>query len=266
MEQTFAVCRVSVAPVRASQTDKAEITTQLLFGDQVEVLEKAEPWWKIRNAYDDYEGWIDFKQLIEITEPEFHLSRDQQTLVPLGTLNKVIAADGSIYYLAASSNLPAYKDGVCELGKEKFQVSFEPHQTTAQVSGTDLAESALFFQNAPYLWGGRTLFGIDCSGYVQTVFKLAGIRIKRDASQQAEQGITVNFLPEAQTGDLAFFDNADGKIIHVGIMLNANQIIHASGKVRIDPIDDEGIYNPELGRYSHKLRIIKRFIDPIPTR
>jgi len=263
MEQTFAICRVAVAPIRASSSDQAEITTQLLFGDQVEVLEKAEPWWRIRNAYDEYEGWIDFKQLTEISEAEYE--RPHATLVPLGALNKVIGADGSAYYLAASSNLPSYKDGICELGKEKFQVLFQPLSLPEQVTAVSLMESALFFQNAPYLWGGRTLFGIDCSGYVQAVFKLGGITLKRDASQQAEQGETVNFLPETQTGDLAFFDNADGKIIHVGIMLNANQIIHASGKVRIDPIDDQGIYNPELGRYSHKLRIIKRFIDPIPT-
>ncbi|KIO78854.1 hydrolase [Pedobacter lusitanus] len=265
MEQLFAVCRVSVAPLRAEPSDRAEITTQLLFGDQVEVLEKAEPWWRIRNTYDGYEGWIDFKQLAEITAAAWQQYQEHNALVPLGISNKVISADGSAYYLAASGNLPGYKDGFCELGKEKFEVCFEPVKVPAQVSAADLAASALFFQNAPYLWGGRTLFGIDCSGYVQAVFKLSGIPLKRDASQQAEQGHTVNFLPEAQTGDLAFFDNAEGKIIHVGMMLDAGRIIHASGKVRIDPIDDQGIYNPELGRYSHKLRIIKRFTGPIPT-
>lgn len=263
MEQTFAICRVAVAPIRASSSDKAEITTQLLFGDQVEVLEKAEPWWRIRNAYDEYEGWIDFKQLTEISETAYQQAHT--TLVPLGALNEIIGIDGSIHHLVTSSNLPFYKDGICELGKEKFKVLFEPLILPKKVTAISLLKSAVFFRNAPYLWGGRTLFGIDCSGYVQAVFKLAGIKLKRDASQQAEQGETVNFLPEAQTGDLAFFDNAEGKIIHVGIMLNANEIIHASGKVRVDPIDDQGIYNPELGRYSHKLRIIKRFIDPIPT-
>lgn len=265
MEQTFAICRVAVAPIRAASADQAEITTQLLFGDQVEVLEKAEPWWRVRNAYDGYEGWIDFKQLGTLTQTEYEACKQRTALVPAAVGNQVIAADGSAYYLAASSNLPAYSNGYCKLGKEEFQILFEPHQVPAQASGARLADSALFYLNAPYLWGGRTLFGIDCSGYVQAVFALYGITLHRDASQQAEQGEVVNFLPEAQAGDLAFFDNAAGKIIHVGIMLNANQIIHASGKVRIDPIDDQGIYNPELGRYSHKLRIIKRFINPIPT-
>jgi len=258
MEQTFAICRVAVAPLRASSSDKAEISTQLLFGDRVEVIEKTEPWWFVHSGYDGYEGWVDFKQLAEITANEYH--QPATALVPAAVSNQLISADGSAYYLAASSSLPAYADGYCMFGKEKFQVMFQPHHVLTTPSASVLTELALFFQNAPYLWGGRTIFGVDCSGYVQAVFKLAGIRIYRDASQQAEQGETVDFLPEAQTGDLAFFDNKDGKIIHVGMMLNANQIIHASGKVRIDPIDDQGIYNPELGRYSHQLRIIKRFI------
>ena len=255
MEQKFAICRVAIAPLRAAASDKAEITTQLLFGDQVEVLEQAEPWYRIRNAYDDYEGWMDFKQLTEITEEEYNKGWGDE-MVPPQVNNTIEAADGTLYYLAASSSLPGYADGYCTLGKEKFKVLFNPYQAS---SFEHVPELALFFRNAPYLWGGRTLFGMDCSGFTQAVLKLVGIRIKRDASQQAEQGEIVSFLPEVQTGDLAFFDNADGRIIHVGIMLNPGQIIHASGRVRIDPIDDQGIYNTELGRYSHKLRIIKRF-------
>ncbi|WP_158795281.1 C40 family peptidase [Pedobacter sp. L105] len=265
MEQKFSICRVAVAPLRAAASDKAEITTQLLFGDAVEVLEKAEPWWRIRNVYDGYEGWMDFKQLIDITEEEYLNNQNYSILVPAQLNNTVTGADDSQFYLMPSSTLPNYANGICELGKEKFQVNFDPYHVSA-IAGQTAAETAekidklaRFFLNAPYLWGGRTLFGIDCSGFSQAVFKLAGIRIKRDAAQQAEQGETVNFLPEVQTGDLAFFDNAEGRIIHVGIMLNNQQIIHASGRVRIDPIDDQGIYNPELVRYSHRLRIIKRF-------
>jgi len=257
MEQQFAICRIAVAPLRAAASDKAEITTQLLFGDHVEILNKAEPWYYIRNAYDEYEGWVDFKQLTAITPEEYEAYHLCSYLVPAQVNNTVIAADGSKYYLPASASLPAYTKGYCHLGKEKYQVLFEPQQVARVFE--DIPVFAAFFLNAPYLWGGRTLFGMDCSGLVQTVFKMAGINIKRDAAQQAEQGETVNFLPEVQPGDLAFFDNIEGRIIHVGLMLNAHQIIHASGRVRIDPIDDQGIYNPELGRYSHHLRIIKRF-------
>ena len=259
MEQKFAICRVAVAPLRTAASDKAEISTQLLFGDAVEVLETAEPWWRIRNAYDDYEGWMDFKQLIVITAEEYHQSQNYTYLAPPQVNNILVSNQGTNFYLPASSTLPHYEDGVCKLGTHKFKVVFNPHKVLSINEGKIL-KYAMFFLNAPYLWGGKTLFGIDCSGFSQSVFKLLGIRIKRDAAQQAEQGKTVNFLPEVKIGDLAFFDNAEGRIIHVGIMLNNNEIIHASGRVRIDPIDGQGIYNAELGRYSHQLRIIKRFI------
>ena len=260
MKQEFAICRVAISPLRAAASDKAEINTQLLFGDHVEILEKAEPWYRIKNSYDGYEGWLDFKQLKEITEEQFHSYKNCDYLAPAQVNNPVKAEDGSLYYLAASSSLPAYADGFCTIGNQRFEVIFEPHLVSKAKPFTDIPELSAFFLNAPYLWGGKTLFGIDCSGIVQAVFKLAGIAIKRDAAQQAEQGEVVNFLPEVQAGDLAFFDNADGRIIHVGIMLSTDRIIHASGRVKIDPIDDQGIYNAELGRYSHKLRIIKRFL------
>ncbi|HEY0176291.1 MAG TPA: C40 family peptidase [Pedobacter sp.] len=260
MEQKFAVCRVAVAPLRTAASDKAEISTQLLFGDAVEVLETAEPWWRIRNAYDDYEGWLDFKQLMVITKEEYQQNQNYTILVPLQVNNVIEAADGSRYYLPASASLPGYANeaGTCRLGEHQFRVLFDPYQVSA-ATGESIRELAVFFLNAPYLWGGRTLFGIDCSGFTQAVYKLAGIAIKRDAAQQAEQGDIVDFLSEVQTGDLAFFDNAEGRIIHVGIMLGTDRIIHASGRVRIDPVDDQGIYNAELGRYTHHLRIIKRF-------
>lgn len=260
MEQKFAICRVAIAPLRAAASDKAEITTQLLFGDHVEVLEKTEPWYRIRNAYDAYEGWMDFKQLAGITEEEYVHGCSSQYLVPAEVNNQAIAADGTSYYLAASSNLPGYADGYCQLGQQQFKLTFDPHHSVVTDPAATITRLAMTFLNAPYLWGGRTLFGIDCSGFTQAVFKLAGIPLKRDAAQQAEQGQVVNFLPEVKAGDLAFFDNAEGRIIHVGIMLHHNEIIHASGRVRIDPIDDQGIFNTELGRYSHRLRIIKRFI------
>lgn len=263
MEQKFAVCRVAIAPLRTAASDRAEIATQLLFGDKVEVLEQAEPWYRIRNAYDDYEGWMDFKQLAEISGEEYEQIIIDDNLVPPAVNNSIAAPDGTLYYLPASCSLPFYADGYCSIGNQKFKVMFDPYQVSS-ATYADIPQLAYFFKNAPYLWGGKTLFGIDCSGFTQAVLKLVGIPIKRDAAQQAEQGETVNFLPEVKTGDLAFFDNAEGRIIHVGIMLSPNQIIHASGRVKIDAIDDQGIYSDELGRYSHHLRIVKRFSVPIP--
>ncbi|TDQ08515.1 C40 family peptidase [Pedobacter metabolipauper] len=257
MEQLYGICRVAVAPLRAEPSDKAEISSQLLFGEHVEILQKDERWWQVRNAYDGYEGWMDFKQLSMLTLEQYVENHDCPHLVPAELNNLLIAADGSKYYLSPGSNLPMFDDGFCYLGDEKYEVLFKPRIVHSETY--TIVDYALFFQNVPYLWGGRNLFGIDCSGFVQTVFKLNGIKLNRDAWQQAEQGVLVDFLPEVRPGDVAFFDNDEGRITHVGIMLSPSEIIHASGKVRIDQIDNQGIYNAELGRYTHKLRIIKRF-------
>ena len=256
----YHVCQVAVAPLRKEPSDRSEIVSQLLFGDRVKVLEKTEKWCLIKTHHDNYEGWMDYKQLQKISDLQFAADNDHIYVTPIQLNNTLIANDGSAYYLSPGSTLPFYEDGFCYLGDEKFEVKSIPLLPDRANFKTKVEKTAQFFENSPYLWGGRTLFGIDCSGFVQTVYKLNGIQLKRDASQQAEQGELVDFLASAQLGDLAFFDNEDGKITHVGLMLSNDKIIHAAGKVRIDPIDDQGIYNAELGRYTHKLRIIKRFV------
>jgi hypothetical protein len=260
MDSLHGVCRVAIAPLRSEPSDRSEVVSQLLFGDRVLVLERTERWYWIRNAYDNYEGWVDFRQLSPISEAEFMETADIDYLVPPAVQNPVKAADGSVYYLAASGSLPKYKDGSCYLGQHRFEVNFDPIQVNYSRPVNNIEKDALFYLNAPYQWGCRTMFGIDCSGFVQAVFKMSGIKLNRDASQQALQGKTVDFLPSAQTGDVAFFDNEEGRITHVGILLSSKEIIHSSAKVRIDPIDDQGIFNKELNKYSHKLRIIKRFL------
>lgn len=261
MENQYGICRVAVAPLRAEPSDRAEIVSQLLFGDHVEILQKDERWWLIQNGYDGYQGWMDFRQLAAITQDQFTDLQECKWLAPLSFNNLLTAADGSLYHLSPASNLPYLAEGFCSVGKEKYRLNFEPHDPTKVNFKADVETTAKFFQNIPYLWGGRQLFGMDCSGFVQTVFKMLNIKLNRDAAQQAEQGELVGFLAECRPGDVAFFDNAEGKITHVGIMLGPNEIIHASAKVKIDPIDDEGIFNRELGVYSHKLRIIKRFVE-----
>lgn len=258
--EVYHVCRLAVAPLRKEPADSSEIVSQLLFGDRVEVLEKTEKWWLVRNFSDQYEGWMDYKQLEKITESQFSDQEAYNYVTPCQLDNTLIAANGTAYYLSPGSTLPYYKDGFCHLGTAQFEVKSTPIIPNKANFKLEVAKIAKFFENTPYLWGGRTLFGIDCSGFVQTVYKLVGIQINRDASQQAEQGELVDFLASAMPGDLAFFDNEAGKITHVGLMLSNDQIIHSAGKVRIDPIDDQGIYNAELGKYTHKLRIIKRFV------
>ena len=258
MEQEFGICRVAIAPIRALGSDRAEIASQLLFGDEVEVLEKVEGWWRVKSLYEGYEGWVDFRQLGGLGS-ERQPESDIAYLAPTGLQNVLTAEDGSTYYLLTGSTLPNYLDGTCSIGNQIFQVGFEPLQVDFSNPQGDMETLSRFFVNAPYLWGGRTLFGIDCSGFVQIVHKLMGIKLLRDASQQAQEGALVDFLAAAQLGDVAFFDNAEGKITHVGILLSNKEIIHSSAKVKIDPIDDQGIFNKELNKYTHKLRIIKRF-------
>ncbi|WP_231465569.1 MULTISPECIES: C40 family peptidase [unclassified Pedobacter] len=261
MENQYGICRIAVAPLRAEPSDKAEIVSQLLFGEHVEILQKEERWWLVQNGYDGYQGYIDFRQLAAITQEQFTKMYDNQFIAPLSFNNVLTAADGTLYHLSPASNLPFLADEYCFAGTEKFKMNFEPYDSSKSDFKNDIESTAKFFQNVPYLWGGRHLFGLDCSGFVQTVFKMLNIKLNRDASQQAEQGELVGFLSEVKPGDVAFFDNAEGKITHVGIMLSPNEIIHSSAKVKIDPIDNEGIFNRELGVYSHKLRIIKRFVE-----
>ena len=137
---------------------------------------------------------------------------------------------------------------------------FEGLKTSGIKPKSNIVDTAHMYRSAPYLWGGKTPFGIDCSGFTQMVYKLNGYKLLRDASQQATQGEVLSFIEESEPGDLAFFDNEEGKIIHVGIMLENNYIIHASGKVRIDRLDHLGIYNAELNRHTHRLRVIKKII------
>lgn len=258
--ESYYLCRLAIAPLRKEPSDKSEIVSQLLFGDRAKVLEKTEKWWLVQSLHDQYEGWMDQKQLTAITSEQFFADANYLHVSGLQLDNTLIAENGTKYYLSPGSTLPNYTNGFCYLGEKKYEVKFEPMVPDAANFKNNVERIAKFFENTPYLWGGRTLFGIDCSGFVQMVYKLNGIQLRRDASQQAEEGTLVDFLESAQLGDLAFFDNPEGRITHVGLMLNNNQIIHSAGMVRIDPIDGQGIYNAELGKYTHKLRIIKRFV------
>ncbi|MDF2432066.1 MAG: gamma-D-glutamyl-L-lysine dipeptidyl-peptidase [Mucilaginibacter sp.] len=249
----YGICNLSMIPLRAEADDRSEQVSQILFGEIFEIIEWKENWVKIITTFDNYPGWIGRQQFVMLG----HLSykRFKQTPPPL-TYRPVTQAwkiaNNSVYYLPIGSSLAFLEGTSCHIGNEEFEIIGEIGETE------NLAITATSFLNTPYLWGGRTHFGIDCSGFTQAVFKLQGIRLLRDASMQAEMGHVVNLLHDARLGDLAFFDNAEGKIVHVGIMLNADKIIHASGKVKIDGIDEKGIYSEELKRYTHKLRFVKR--------
>jgi len=250
----YGIATLSIIPLRAEASERSELVSQILFGETYLITEWQEKWVKVLTTYDDYEGWVSRVQVTPLNNEDYLEMQSHKAVLttqPFTIANK--QSDNSLLYLPAGSILPFYENGSSWIGNEVFGVN------DAGEPDADLLVTATSYLNTPYLWGGRTHFGIDCSGFVQTVFKQHGLQLKRDASQQAEQGSVVDFLPAAQAGDLAFFDNDEGRIVHVGIMLNHEQIIHASGRVKIDHIDGQGIYSEELKKHTHKLRIIKRY-------
>ena len=247
----YGICPLGIVPIRADKDDRSEIVSQLLYGDTYSVLEIRKKWIKVRVDSDRYEGWMAINQHFEVSKDDWNSLQDTLNTYATDILSYCNQVDGVLFPIPLGSNLKALT-----------LLSHSHEGTTTHDVGKreQLIKTAYMYLNTPYLWGGKTPFGIDCSGFTQMVYKINGHLLHRDASQQAQQGQTLSFIEESQPGDLAFFDNAEGDIIHVGILLHNHKIIHAHGKVRIDSIDQTGIYNKELQAHSHKLRMIKSIL------
>lgn len=243
----YGIASVSIVPCREEPSDRAQMVTQLLIGEHFHILKRGKAWSKIRIALDNYECYIDNKQYAVVNKTTF-FQLEKSLFTRTDNDFSAASMNGAKIYLCKGSFI---HDRV--LTKLKLDI-----QTQIPKGNLQPSKYAREYLNAPYLWGGRSPLGIDCSGLTQMSFLLSGKIIPRDAWQQAELGEALDFVEEAREGDLAFFDNPEGKITHVGIILANGFIIHASGKVRIDKLDHQGIYNQETKRYSHKLRIIKR--------
>lgn len=258
---SFASCSVPVAPVRATPGHRAEQITQLLFGERATILEENDQEWaRIRIAWDGYEGWCKKGQLTLISNKEF--KRECRKLAGFG--GAVVKMAHGETWLPAGAELHALRHGALSLqgaeGKFKGQ-KIAPHKATGYPAL--LREYVLELAHAPYQWGGRTAAGIDCSGLVQLACKLCNIALPRDASQQVQAGWPIDFLQEACCGDLAFFDNAEGNIVHVGLLLDTHTIVHATdtaGCVVTDRIDNGGIISTLLKKRTHRLRVIRRIL------
>ncbi|MBI3509908.1 MAG: C40 family peptidase [Bacteroidetes bacterium] len=257
----YGIIHLSVIPVRKEPSDRSEMITQLLFGDTFKSIGEKDNWLFIHSDADGYEGWIDRKQSTEISEAEHKKIISAPSFVSKDLFGIITNKNsGESFPIPLGCSLPEYFDGMCSLAKNNFSFDGKVCYPNEKTTRDEIVETALLFLNSPYLWGGKTFLGIDCSGFTQTVFKANGIKLKRDAWQQAETGTSYSFVEESHAGDLAFFDNEEGKITHVGIVIHDNRIIHASGRVRIDHFDHYGIFTPERGGYTHNLRVIKNIV------
>jgi cell wall-associated NlpC family hydrolase len=258
--ETYGFCNLSCVPLRAAASHRSEMVSQLLFGDTFEIMGSEGSWLAVQCSHDDYQGFIDERQCVLISDKEYqHLQQAHDQYASAATGWVTDQAENRIFIFPAA-NMRGFRNGQLVLGATTFSFNEPLQKPPHPATGADLIASARVYLNAPYLWGGRTMAGIDCSGFTQNVFKQNGIALHRDAAMQATLGETIHLIWEAKAGDLAFFDNAEGDITHVGIITGEGTIIHASGFVRTDDIDHQGIFDTTSRKYTHNLRIIKRVV------
>ena len=252
----FGLTKLAVTPIRAEDSDRAEIVSQMLFGEAFEVIEEKEKWILVKTLFDNYEGWICRKQFFEVNEKvaKEHAIND----FPVAASDCGFATDqsGNKWFIPKGSFLPFLHQNRIKWNDQEWK--FEGDISIGNPS--KIRDYAMSYLSTPYLWGGKSPLGIDCSGFCQTVFKMCGYKIPRDAYQQAEIGHDVSFIEMTELGDLAFFDNDEGRINHVALILEPGKVIHASGRVKIDKLDHQGIFCTDTNKYTHKLRLIKRIL------
>ena len=255
----YGICNLSVIPVRIEDSHTSEQVSQLLFGEYFRIIETSATWIKIENSFDKYVGWIDSKQIIPITEEEFEELESSTHYLANDYIDLIFDSENNVIPIPIGSLLPFYSNNSFKLGLKEF--NYDGDVVTCKNSDSDkskLIDTAYTYLNTPYLWGGKSPLGIDCSGFTQIVYKMNGMQIPRNSKDQAKIGEVLSFIEESEPGDLAFFDDEEGEITHVGIILEDNYIIHAYGSVRIDRIDHTGIFNVDTKRHTHKLRVIKK--------
>jgi cell wall-associated NlpC family hydrolase len=258
------ICYQAYIPMRREPDETSEMVNQVLFGECFAILEevKAKNFSLIRLQHDKYEGWINSKSIFALSEKESEAVKKLPVSISHEILNHLQPTDNQAepIIIGCGSILRLSAPGKTKIGQAEYCLPLIPLNDPAKTR-ENLVVNGLKLMSVPYLWGGRGGFGFDCSGLCQNLYRQVGIEIPRDASVQAGLGYSVNFIEEAKAGDLVFFDNEEGKIIHTGMILGDGKILHASGKVKIDSIDHQGIFSKEQNRYTHQLRLIKKLVD-----
>ncbi len=256
----YGLARLNLIPVRNKPDDRSEMVTQVLFGDTYLVLDKTPDsnWIRIKIIYDEYEGWINAKQHHSISE-EFFLELSQNDYRISTEITSTILYQKKPLTIVIGSILPISTNEIFDAA-EQFAFNGESKSLNQKRDPDFILQIASNYLNVPYLWGGKSPFGIDCSGFTQMVFKIAGYPLKRDAFQQEKQGTEVKDPSKIMQGDLAFFSSKNNKVTHVGIVMDKNKIIHSSGCVRIDNFDEKGIFNEIIGKHTHKFHSVKRIV------
>lgn len=258
----FGIVKLGVAAGKAEASHKSELVTQLLFGETFKILEVNNEWYKVENTADGYVCWILRGEFIELTEDEFAQHAAHKLYLTFDPVSRLKLNGHESLYVPCSSILPNFDPETNHgtIGDKQYSFDGNIVPFKQKPSAEKVLIKANKMLNAPYLWGGKTIMGIDCSGLVQSVFKACGLQLPRDAKDQSLLGHEVKNIADAHAADLAFFANAEGKITHVGIVMGNSKIIHASSRVKVNAIDEKGILDDELGGYSHTLTLIKRVI------
>ncbi len=252
----FGICILNAIPVRKEPDDCSEMVSQVLFGETFKITDSASGFLKISTDYDQYEGWLAKNQITELDTKEHQLINKTKKVYCGELINFISEQDNSLTLISLGAVLPVIQNHNFTVNNTEY--FFEGESKSGSYNKQKIIQTAYLYLNSPFLWGGRTPFGIDCSGFTQMVYKINGHFIPRDAAQQAQSGEVLSFIEESEPGDLAFFDDEEGNIVHTGIILANNYIIHSYGKVRIDQLDQSGIFNTSLKRHTHKLRVIKK--------